>query len=171
MKKLILLVSVLTVVFVVPVWSDCGSDCVYKCQSLGPGKEYQECLYNCTKKCYHQPIPAPEMAKIDEQKFAQIPEPNCVCAECNKKCGTGHETWCSSYRKPKNSSETENETFLVALGGKLCCVDKKGTVAGWCHELKPYYNPFSGECFATPQECKQSGGGYDVCLKCTTHCP
>ncbi len=36
---------------------------------------------------------------FNNQLYSQIPEPNCVCAECNKKCGTGHETTCSSYSK------------------------------------------------------------------------
>lgn len=31
--------------------------------------------------------------------YSQIPVPNCVCAECDKKCGTGHEKTCSSYSK------------------------------------------------------------------------
>ena len=30
---------------------------------------------------------------------AEAPEPNCVCAECEKSCGSGHATWCSSYSK------------------------------------------------------------------------
>ena len=30
---------------------------------------------------------------------AEAPEPNCVCAECEKPCGSGHATWCSSYSK------------------------------------------------------------------------
>jgi hypothetical protein len=34
---------------------------------------------------------------------------NCVCAECNKKCGTGHETWCSSYQKPNAQPLIEND--------------------------------------------------------------
>lgn len=36
---------------------------------------------------------------INTQLYSQIPVPNCVCAECNKKCGTGHEKTCSSYSK------------------------------------------------------------------------
>jgi len=36
---------------------------------------------------------------INKQLYSQIPTPTCVCAECNKKCGTGHEKTCSSYSK------------------------------------------------------------------------
>jgi hypothetical protein len=31
--------------------------------------------------------------------FSEAPEPNCVCAECNQKCGTGHASTCSSNPK------------------------------------------------------------------------
>ena len=34
----------------------------------------------------------------------------CVCAECNKKCGSGHETWCSSYQKPKANNDLYVQT-------------------------------------------------------------
>lgn len=30
--------------------------------------------------------------------FSEAPEPNCVCAECDYACGSGHATTCSSYR-------------------------------------------------------------------------
>ena len=39
------------------------------------------------------------IALIDTQIYSQIPQPTCVCAECNKKCGTGHEKSCSYYNK------------------------------------------------------------------------
>jgi hypothetical protein len=31
--------------------------------------------------------------------FSEPQEPNCVCAECNQKCGTGHASTCSSNPK------------------------------------------------------------------------
>lgn len=189
MKKLILLISVLVVVFMVPIcsYADCGQDCSRKCDPLGSGREWAACMEKCMKGCYYKPIPTPEIAQIGEPMIlAQIPEPNCVCAECGKKCGTGHETWCSSYRKPKAKPDAETQkaitlsfsesceenttgTFLLALGGKLCCVEG-GKVIGKCHELTPYYNPFDGECYVSRDDCKNSGGGYDVCIKCTTPC-
>lgn len=33
-----------------------------------------------------------------EPVFSQAPEPQCVCAECGYRCGSGHATSCSSYR-------------------------------------------------------------------------
>ncbi len=37
----------------------------------------------------------------------EIPTPNCVCAECNKKCGTGHEKTCKYYN-PKAQDGIKN---------------------------------------------------------------
>jgi len=31
--------------------------------------------------------------------FSAPQEPNCVCAECDHKCGSGHASSCSSYQK------------------------------------------------------------------------
>ena len=37
--------------------------------------------------------------KTPEPAFSQqIPEPQCVCAECGRKCGSGHASTCSSHR-------------------------------------------------------------------------
>jgi hypothetical protein len=33
-----------------------------------------------------------------EPAFSQAPEPQCVCAECGHRCGSGHAKTCSSYR-------------------------------------------------------------------------
>lgn len=30
----------------------------------------------------------------DKSVFAQPPEPQCVCAYCNRPCGSGHASWC-----------------------------------------------------------------------------
>lgn len=53
---------------------------------------------------------------------------NCVCAECNKKCGTGHATWCSSYQKPKAQSDTTSN--MLASNMFLLCGLSYATVEG-----------------------------------------
>jgi hypothetical protein len=58
-----------------------------------------------------------EWAKSDQpskEMFASD-DSNCVCAECGKKCGTGHETSCSSYQKPKAKSDTTSKSLLCSF--------------------------------------------------------
>ena len=77
-----------------------------------------------------------EWAKADqpsEKMFASDDDCNCVCAECNKKCGTGHETWCSSYQKPKAKSDITSDTLasnLFLLCGLSYAAEKEVTVTG-----------------------------------------
>ena len=51
---------------------------------------------------------------------------NCVCAECNKKCGTGHETWCSSYQKPKAKPDIASGILALNINTVLgaSCIEK-----------------------------------------------
>jgi|GEM_PF-2230253 len=131
--------------------------------------------------CGHEGIVINEKSENIGNEEILLTSQNCVCAGCNRPCGSGHESWCIYKPKAKPDIETQKavilssseenitETFLLALGGKLCCVEG-GKVIGRCHELTPYYNPFNGECYASRDDCKKSYGGYDICLKCTTSC-
>lgn len=78
-------------------------------------------------------------AFIDTQIYSQIPQPTCVCAECNKKCGTGHEKTCSSYSKKssdgikdmfeKSMTETaslDNFNVIIENGSSLNVTNKNG---------------------------------------------
>ncbi|MEO8514423.1 MAG: hypothetical protein ABI543_12755 [Ignavibacteria bacterium] len=71
------------------------------------------------------------------QLYSQIPVPNCVCAECNKKCGTGHEKTCSSYSQKSTDSykDPSEKSFsdiasldgfnVIIDGGKILKVSNK----------------------------------------------
>ncbi|MBS3908002.1 MAG: hypothetical protein KGZ49_13305 [Syntrophaceae bacterium] len=66
----------------------------------------------------------------------------------------------------ENDPKTAPDTFLLALGAKLCCHDKAGRMVGTCPQLFPYYNVLNGECYATREACKEAAGGYDFCYQC-----
>jgi hypothetical protein len=73
-----------------------------------PKKEKQE--PSATDKLKHEIERAvPNVLKPDRENYVPGLPPrgaaddyNCVCAECNRKCGTGHEKWCSYNPKPKS---------------------------------------------------------------------
>jgi len=74
-----------------------------------------------------------------------------------------------TLRSSENYQENNGETFMVALGEKLCCYDN-GREIGRCHEMTPYLNVLNGECFSTRQACKENAGGYDFCFTCGSKC-
>jgi len=63
-----------------------------------------------------------------------IPPPTCVCAECNKKCGTGHESSCSSANKSLmddpviTNKDLAGKWVFKTIGGSDVVKEKAGKV-------------------------------------------
>jgi heat shock protein HslJ len=63
-----------------------------------------------------------------------IPPPTCVCAECNKKCGTGHESSCSSANKSLmddpiiTNKELAGKWIFKTIGGNEIVKEKAGKI-------------------------------------------
>ena len=137
----------------------CASNCVETCSDGGRNKNdnaYKNCLSNCLKGCYDKPIGIPE-----------VPPPTPVNPSKTKSDAEVQKAFTLS--SSENYQETNEGTFLLALGEKLCYYDK-GRLIGRCHELTPYFNVLNGECYATREDCKESAGGYDFCFTCGSKC-
>ena len=121
MKKIGLVVAVLFVVvlFSGVALADCVRDCLLTyntclnlCKQSGQGdssaciEHCQEGRDGCLKRCEDQ---NKKSENTTNKEILVVSEINCVCAECNKKCGTGHEVWCSSYQKPKANTPIEKD--------------------------------------------------------------
>jgi len=69
---------------------------------------------------------------------------NCTCAECGRKCGTGHDPSCSSYQ-PKAKDEIRMEAKIVkrcVQFEQIPIYDKDGKLIGYrngkCIEWEHY---------------------------------
>ena len=122
MKKIGLVLAVLfaLVLFSGVAFADCVRDCLLTyntcldlCKQTGKGDDSaciahcQEGRDGCIKRCEAQ---NKKSENTTNKGILVVSEINCVCAECNKKCGTGHETWCSSYQKPKANTPIGKDT-------------------------------------------------------------
>jgi hypothetical protein len=55
---------------------------------------------------------------------------NCVCASCNRPCGSGHETWCQ-YAPKADTSMTEGNLVVAEIN---CVCAECGKKCGTGHE-------------------------------------
>jgi hypothetical protein len=130
MKKIGLVIGVFTILALLSgiALADCKSDCqatwatcLKHCSEASCHKScyrgYDGCLSRCKGK---------EESYLPKESPVQLAEINCVCAECGKKCGTGHKTWCSSYQKPKAKPDIASGILALNINTVLgaSCIEK-----------------------------------------------
>ncbi|MFH1615688.1 MAG: hypothetical protein ABIG61_11480 [Planctomycetota bacterium] len=127
MKKIGLVIGVLTVLVLLSgvALAECVRDCLLTydtclnlCRQSGKGDDSactdhcQKGRDGCIKRCEANNDRSENTTNKKNLEVSEII--NCVCAECNKKCGTGHETWCSSYQKPKAKDTMSQYSYMHA---------------------------------------------------------